>query len=536
VSYDLIITNGRVIDGSGNPWFKADVGIKDGKIQTVGHIATKDAEILDAAGMVTCPGFIDMHTHSDLNLLVNPLGESKIRQGGTIEVIGLCGGSLAPLTEAAAEEFEQSLQPNIREHVDISWRTMAECLQQFEAVGLGINVLPLVGFGTIRKNVLQFENRAPTAEELDEMKAYVQESMEAGVFGLSTGLSYTPQPYATMDEIVALCRVVHEYQGLYVTHVRGETDMIVEAIAEAIETGRQSGCPVQISHFKAAGKANWGKTKITCEMVEAARAEGLDVTVDMYPYTAGWTMLTVTLPKWVYVGGLEKAEERLRDPATREKIKHDIANGIPGWEHHIKAAGYDGIFITDFAEDRSLQGKYLSEIAQMRGDTDPADTVMDLLLESNFDIQIIWHMMEEADVQRVLTRPFMGIGSDAGAVAPYGPLSEAKTHPRAYGTFARFLGPYVREKKVVSLPEAIRKMTSFGAQRFGLQDRGLLKEGFVADVVVFDPQAIRDVATYEDPHQYAVGIEYVILNGQVVIAHGEHTQVRVGHVLKRTGL
>jgi len=534
VSYDLIITNGRVIDGAGNPWFKADVGIKDGRIQTVGHIATKDAKIIDASCMVVSPGFIDLHTHSDWTLLVDPLGQSKIRQGVTTEVLGQCGGSAAPITDATAEHFEKTLAPNIREHVDITWRTMAEYLQHCESVGLGINVAPQVGFGVIRNNVLQYENRAPTPEELEQMKGFVREAMEAGAFGMSTGLIYTPQPYAKTDEIIELAKVVHEYQGLYASHIRGETDTLLEAVAEAIEIGRQSGCPVHIAHFKAAGKANWGKTEKTCEMVEAGRAEGLDITVDQYPYTAGATGLGAVLPDWAHVGGVEKMLERLRDPETREKIKKDFAEGIPGWENFIEHAGYGRIQITDFPVDRSYQGKMIAEVAQLRGDSDPANTLFNLLLEAESRVGIVLHMMDEADVKRVMGQTFMGVGSDAGAVATTGPLAEGKPHPRAYGTFARVLGKYVREEKVLTLQEAIRKMTSFGAQRFGWHDRGLIREGFVGDVVVFDPQEIRDLATFKDPHQYAVGVEYVILNGKVVIAQGEHTQVRAGKVLKRT--
>ncbi|MFQ5820077.1 MAG: amidohydrolase family protein [Candidatus Heimdallarchaeota archaeon] len=532
--YDLIITNGKVIDGTGNPWSKADIGIREGKIQKMGQIPTKDAEIIDATGKIVCPGFIDLHTHSDWTLLVNPLAESKIRQGVTVEVIGQCGESAAPITEATADYFKKTLPDTIRDNVDITWRTMEEYLQCLNTIGLGINVIPFIGFGTVRQNVLQFQNRAPALDELETMKGFIREGMKAGAHGLSTGLIYTPQPYARIDEIVELCHVVHEFQGVYASHIRNETDLLVEAVAEAIEIGRQSGCPVQISHFKAGGNTNWGKTEITSEMVTAARTVNIDVTVDQYPYTAGATGLDASLPDWVHEGGIEKLQERLKNPQTRKKIKEDIEVGIHGWENLIKETGYEGIQITDFAEDRSLQGKNLAEIAQIRGDADPADTVFDLLLEAQFRVSIVMHMISEPDVRRVMTQSFMGVGSDSSSVAPYGPLSKGQPHPRAYGTFARILGHYARDEKVLPLQEAIRKMTSFASQRFGLIDRGLLREHFVADVVVFDPKEIRDLATYENPHQYAAGIEYVILNGQVVIAQGVHTQVKVGQVLRRT--
>ncbi len=532
VPYDLIIRNGNVIDGTGNTWFKADIGIKEGKIQKLGHIPTKDAEIIDATRKIVCPGFIDLHAHSDWTLLVNPFAESKIRQGVTAEVIGQCGESAAPITEATAEHFKKTLPETIRDNVDITWRSMEEYLQCLNTIRLGINVIPFVGFGTVRLNVLQFQNRAPSPDELEAMKGFVREGMKAGAHGLSTGLIYTPQPYARIDEIVELCHVVHEFQGVYASHIRSETDTLVEAVAEAIEIGRQSGCPVQISHFKAAGKTNWGKTEKTCEMVAAARAERIDVTVDQYPYTAGATGLDAGLPDWVHEGGIEKLQKRLKDPQIRKKIKNDIEAGIPGWENLIKEAGYDRIQITDFAEDRSLQGKNLAEIAHSRGNADPADTVFELLLETP-SVGIVLHMMSETDVRRVMTRPFMGVGSDSSSVAPYGPLSKGKPHPRAYGTFARILGHYARDEKVFPLQEAIRKMTSFATQRFRLKDRGLLREHFVADVVVFDPKEVRDLATYEQPHQYAAGIEYVILNGQIVIAQGVHTQIKAGQVLRR---
>ncbi|MFX0203208.1 MAG: amidohydrolase family protein, partial [Candidatus Hodarchaeota archaeon] len=501
-------------------------------IQKLGHIPTKDAEIIDATEKIVCPGFIDLHAHSDWTLLVNPLAESKIRQGVTAEVIGQCGESAAPITEATAEHFKKTLPETIRDNVDITWRSMEEYLQCLNTIGLGINVIPFVGFGTVRLNVLQFQNRAPSPIELEAMKGFVREGMKAGAHGLSTGLIYTPQPYARIDEIVELCHVVHEFQGVYASHIRSETDTLVEAVAEAIEIGRQSGCPVQISHFKAAGKTNWGKTEKTCEMVAAARVERIDVTVDQYPYTAGATGLDAGLPDWVHEGGIEKLQERLKDPKIRKKIKNDIEAGIPGWENLIKEAGYDRIQITDFAEDRSLQGKNLAEIAHSRGNADPADTVFELLLETP-SVGIVLHMMSETDVRRVMTRPFMGVGSDSSSVAPYGPLSKGKPHPRAYGTFARILGHYARDEKVIPLQEAIRKMTSFATQRFRLKDRGLLREHFVADVVVFDPKEVRDLATYEKPHQYATGIEYVILNGQIVIAQGVHTQIKAGQVLRR---
>lgn len=538
MSYDIIITNGKVVDGSGNPWFNADIGIKDGIIQKIGQIKLKDAEIIDAKRKVICPGFVDLHTHSDWTLLVNPLAESKIRQGVTIEVVGQCGESAAPLNDITAEYFKKTLPRTIRDNIDISWQTMEDYLQRLDSAGLGINVIPFVGFGTVRHNLLQFQNRAPNLNELESMKEFVRESMEAGAYGLSTGLIYPPQPYATTDEIVELCQVVYEFQGIFASHIRGETVTVIEAVTEAIEIGRRSGCSVHISHFKTAGRANWGKTKKTCEMIDVARAEGIDVTCDFYPYLAGATSLDAVLPDWVHEGGLKFLKKRLSDPKTRDKIIKDIKTGIPGWENLIKdEVGIPGwenlILITDFAENRNYQGKNIGEIAQLRG-TDPMNTLFDLLLETQDRVGIIDYMMDEDDVKRVMTHPATGVGSDGAAVATYGPLSEGQPHPRTYGTFARILSHYVRKDKVLSLQEAVRKMTSFSTQRFQLNNRGLLREDFVADVVVFDPSKVQDLATYTKPHQYPSGIEYVILNGEVVINKGEHTQVKAGKILKKT--
>jgi len=534
--FDLLIKNGKIVNGTGNPWFKADIGIKNGKIEKIGRLDSADAEkIIDAEGLIVSPGFIDMHNHSDISVFFNPKLESTIRQGITTLVIGNCGSSLAPVNPATKDLFMKHIEaflPSDAE-LEVTWNTFEEYLNKLEEIEMAANIAPLVGHGTVRIAVMGFDDREPTAEELDEMKKLVAEAMEAGAFGMSTGLIYPPGVYSKTEELVELCKVVAKYGGIYTSHIRGEGGTLIEAVKEAIYIGEKAGVPVEISHHKAAGKSNWGKTKETLKLMEEARKRGVDVTCDQYPYRAGMTSLSAVLPPWVHVGGVEEMLRRLRDPKEREKIRRDIEQGLPGWENFVADCGWENIYISSVVTEKNkhLEGKNVAEIAKIKG-KDELDAVCDLLLEEEGRVTIVLFMMDEEDIVRVMKSPLQMVATDAWAVAPYGVLGAGKPHPRFYGTYPRVLGRYVREKKVLTLEEAVRKMTSFPAQKLGLRDRGLILEGMWADIVVFDPAKIIDKATYQNPHQYPEGIEYVIVNGKVVIEKGEHTGVLPGKTLR----
>lgn len=533
--YDIIIRNGVIIDGSGNPWFRGDICIKDGRIKHIGQMGGADARHeLEANGLVVVPGFIDIHAHSDFTLLVDPLAESKIRQGVTTEIVGQCGESAAPITDETVEYSEEKHPSFYRDYFTITWRTMSEYCDVLSTNGLSINVVPFIGHGTVRQNVMGFENRPPTAEELEQMKTFVRDAMEQGAFGLSSGLFYMPGGFAQTDELIELCRVVREYRGIYASHIRNESDYVADAVKEAIEIGRKSGIPVQISHLKASGRMNWGKTQDMLNLIEAARNEGIEVTADVYPWTASSTGLDAGLPSWVHEGGVEKLLERLQDPETRVKIKNEIETtpGRPDWENILKSTGLENVMIVNFEPDRNLQGKRISEIAAVRG-KDPLETVLYLLIEAKErGVSAVFFDMDEQDVIRVFQHPSTCISSDGCAIAAEGPFAKESCHPRYYGTYPRVLSYFIREKKILPMQAAIRKITSFPAQKLGLLDRGLLREKFVADLVLFDPVRVKNKATYQQPHQYPVGIEYVLVNGEVTIAKGEHTQKKPGQVLK----
>ncbi len=528
--FDILIKNGFIIDGSGNPWFKADIAIEEGKICKIGRISISEAdEIIDASGLIVAPGFIDMHSHSDFFLLINPRSESKIRQGITTEVIGNCGFSIAPLKPDKIEIMKKEIGV-LADEVTWDWSTFKEYINKLTRQGSSVNVAPLVGHGTLRLNVMEYENRDPTKDELDEMKALLAESLEAGAFGMSTGLIYAPGSYAKTEEIIELARVASEYGGIYTSHIRNESDKLLEAVKEAIKIGKNANIPVEISHMKSAGKQNWGKVKEALRLLKLAREESIEVTCDFYPYTAGSTGLAACLPPWVHEGGIEEMLKKLQDPALREKIKKDIEEGIEGWENLAKSAGWDRIVISYCERNKEYEGLSISEIAKIRG-TNPFDAMFDLLIEEEAVVGIILHMMSEDDMKYVMKHPLSMVGTDGEGYAPYGPLARGKPHPRNYGTFPRILGKYVKEEKVLTLQDAIRKMTSMPAQKLGLLDRGLIREGFWADIVIFDPLKISDKATFSNPHQYPTGIEYVIVNGVKVIEKGKHTGELPGKVL-----
>jgi len=531
--YEVLIRNGRVVNGTGNPWFRADLAIEKGRIAAIGRLADEPADIvIDAEGLVVCPGFIDMHSHSDLTLLINPLAESKVRQGVTTEVTGNCGSSAAPLNDLLREEILRTV-PMVREAgLELTWSTLGEYGRLLEERGISLNVAPLVGNANLRVLALGFENRPPTQDELEQMKRILAQAMKEGAFGMSTGLIYPPSCYADTKELVELARVVAEYGGIYATHIRGEGATLIQAVREAIEIGEKAGVPVEISHHKASGRANWGRVRQTLRMMEEARERGVDVTCDVYPYTAGSTGLDALLPAGAYEGGVEKLLERLRDPEARRKIREEM---MRSWEDRgpdtLGAPEWSCIMISYCRGHPELEGRTIEEIARERN-VDPFDLVFDLLIEEEASVGIVLFTMCEEDMRRVLVHPLSMIGSDSSARAPYGVLGKGKPHPRTYGTFPRILGRYVREERLLTLEEAIRKMTSLPAQKLGLRDRGVIHEGAWADLVILDPERVIDQATYQDPHRYPVGIEYVLVNGVIVIEREKHTKALPGRVLR----
>lgn len=524
--YDLILRRGRIIDGTGAAWFEGDVAIKGDRIAAMGNLreakATREVQL---NGEVIAPGFIDIHTHSDLPLLVNPRAEAKIRQGVTTEVVGNCGSSYAPLMGDAAD----SVLPNLKKHgLDLTWSSMRGYLDRMEEGRPAQNVAALIGLGVVRRGVVGSDDRPPTADELNRMKEVIAQAMAEGAFGISSGLIYPPGSFAKVDELVELSKVVHEYGGFYATHMRNEADHVIEAVAEAIEIGERSGAPVQISHHKALGPANWGKVRTTVGMMEDARRRGLEVTMDQYPYTASSTSLSTLLPQWAHDGGREALLARLRDPETRSRLTVESERIV-----QRSRGGWDKVFLAGLSPEYAhLEGVHLLEAARLLGRA-PVDCAFDLLLAHGGNVRMVAFGMSEEDVRYVMQHPLTMIASDGNAIAPYGTLGEGRPHPRSYGTFVRVLGRYVREDGVLALEEAVRKMTSLPARKLGLWDRGILRPGMAADIVVFDPGSVRDQAEFNDPHRYAAGVKLVIVNGVPVVEEGEHTGAGPGRALRR---
>ncbi|MDP2859732.1 MAG: D-aminoacylase [Bacillota bacterium] len=527
--YTLIIRHGKVIDGGGNPWFRADVGVVGDTIRAVGRLASESADVtIDAEGMALSPGFIDIHTHSDGPLLVQGEGHSHIRQGVTTNVIGNCGGSLAPVT-AKSREYAAGRLGEF-EGVELDWSTLGEYLDRLERQGVSVNVVPLVGQGTIRGSVMGFADRPPADSELDEMRNLVAAAMQDGAYGLSSGLIYVPGSYAGIDEVAELAAVAASYGGSYNSHIRGENDTLLDAVAEAIEIGRRAGAPVQIAHFKAMGRHMWGRSVDSLRLVDESRAAGVDVTCDQYPYNASATGLGAYMPAWLHVGGPDAMVERLKDPAARAKLRKEILDGLPGWVSLHKGVGWDNTMVTN-CPNHELEGLTVSQIATQRG-ADDFDTAFDLLLEYKGRVPVVYFTIGDEDIERIMRHPAVMVGSDSSAIAAEGPLARGKPHPRSFGTFVRVLGHYVREKKTITLEEAVRKMTSFPAERMRLYDRGLIRPGMKADLVVFDPETVSDNATYTDPFQYPSGIAHVFVNGKHTIKDSQHLGTKAGAVLR----
>jgi N-acyl-D-amino-acid deacylase len=532
--YDLIIANGHIIDGTGSPWYAGDVGIRDGRIAAIGKLGDARANRrIDAAGKVVAPGFIDMLGQSEFTILVDPRLPSKIYQGITTEITGE-GTSAAPLSGAARTEAAQSL-----EHYGLKadWQSLGDYFARLERQGIGINLASYVGATTVREVVIGTENRPPSAAELMRMRALVREAMEQGAVGVSTSLEYAPAPYAGTEELIALASAAAPYGGIYATHMRSEGDGMVAALEETFRIAREAHISTEIWHLKVAGKKNWGQMPDVIKRIEAARAAGLDIGADTYAYTAWFNDMSAFVPPWAHEGGNEKMVARLKDPATRARVRKDIETPSDTWDNEWdEVAGPESILIGVVKNPalRSLQGQTIAAIAKGRG-TDPIDTLLDILVEDDGFTGCAVFGMQEADVALALVQPWVSINNDSSGTSPEGRLGEEHPHPRAYGTFPRILHKYVREEHRLSLEEAIRKFSALPAQRMRLTDRGVLKRGLWADVVVFDPATVADRSTFSSPNQLAVGMQWVLVNGVPVIADGKMTGAKPGHVLRGPG-
>ena len=526
-----LIKGGRVVDGTKKPAYAADVLVENDKIVKIGNIdTTEDMEVIDATGLVVAPGFIDTHSHSDLQILVDPEVRPKIMQGITTEVLGQDGISMAPLPPQYISPWRKNLAglDGDSDEIDWNYQTTEGYLKMLEHVKPGLNECYLVPHGNIRMEAMGLENRLPNEEELEKMRQITRREMEAGAIGLSTGLIYMPCAYSESKEIIEMCKVVAEYDGRFVIHQRSEADTILDSMEEVIKIGRESGVKIHYSHFKVCGKKNWDKIDDVVRLLESAEKEGIDVSFDQYPYVAGSTMLGVILPPWVHDGGTDKVLERLADKELRKKMVYDIEHGIPGWDNFVEFAGLDKIFVTSVKTEKNQDavGLSLTQLGELRG-KDPYEATFDLLYEEENAVGMVDFYGTEEHVQLFMKRPEMNACTDG--------LLGGKPHPRVYGAFPRILGKYVREDKALTLEEAVYKMTKKPATAFNMTDRGEIREGAYADICIFNPDTVIDKGTFTDPIQYPEGIEYVMVNGELAVKHGEHTGVRNGSVLKKKG-
>ena len=532
-SFDLVITNGHIIDGTGSPWYSGDVGIREGKIAAIGNLkGSKSARTIDARGMVVAPGFIDMLGQSELTILVDPRLPSKIYQGITSEITGE-GGSAAPLNQAIAQADHDTYQ---HYHITPDWRTFGEYFARLEKQGMGINLASYVGATQVRRVVLGDDDKQPTPAQLEQMKELVRQAMHDGAVGVSTSLEYAPAPYAKTEELIALAGEAARLGGIYATHMRSEGDAVMQGIDEALRIGRDAHIPVEIWHLKVAGKSNFGRMPEVVAKIAAARAAGTDVAADTYAYTAWSNSFSAIVPPWVHDGGDARMVERLKDPALRARIRKEIQTPSKDWDNEWEELpGPQAILISEVNNPAllSLQGKTLDAIARERG-RDPIDTIFDILIEDP-GAGIVAFGMSEPDVALALQQPWVSIDNDSSGTSPEGLLGSEHPHPRAYGTFPRILREYVREEKKLTLEDAIRKFSALPAQRMRLTDRGVLKAGMWADIVVFDPETVRDLATFDKPNQLSQGMEYVLVNGVPVIDQGKMTGAKPGKVLRGQG-
>jgi N-acyl-D-amino-acid deacylase len=528
--FDVVIKNGTVYDGSGAEGRQADVALRGDRIAGVGDFKNAKAGLtIDARGLAVAPGFINMLSWSTESLIADGRSQSEIRQGVTTEIMGE-GESTGPVNERVREKMLRE-QKDI--HYEIKWTTLADYLHYLEARGISCNVASFIGATTIRENVIGFEDKPPTPQQLDEMRALVRREMEAGALGIGTSLIYPPAFYAKTDELVELCKVAAKYKGKYISHMRNEGNQLLEALDELLRISREAQIPAEVYHIKAAGEKNWPKEDKLLARIEQAQKEGLKITADMYTYPASGTGLDACLPPWTEDGGFPALLKRLRDPATREKIATQVRVDSPDWDNtYLSAGSPERILLVGFKSEKlkPLTGKTLAEVARMRG-KDPVETIMDLLLEDESRIDAIYFEMSEDNIRKEIAKPWISFGSDEASQAPEGVFLKSNPHPRAYGNFARVLGKYVRDEKLISLAEAVRRLSGLPATNLGLDHRGFLKEEMFADVVVFDPATITDHATFAQPHQYATGVKAVFVNGTQVLKDSEHTGAKPGRAL-----
>jgi len=526
---DVLIRNGRIVDGTGSPWFRGEIGIQGGKIVSLRHSIRDEADrVIDAAGSVVAPGFIDMHTHSDLRVFEHPEEDSKLLQGITTALIGQDGLSVAPIDDANKAPMMKRVSGLLGTYLtEWAWNSMGEFLERLESLPPATHTLMLIPHGAIRATVLGWENRPATPDEIARMKQILARAFEEGGVGFSTGLIYPPGMYADRAELVELCRVTAECEGFFVVHMRNEGDYVLDSIREVGEICLEAGCPLHISHLKVAGKANWGKAGEVLGLIESYRQKGVEITFDQYPYVAGSTMLDAVIPPRFHSGGTAALLERLKDPKVREEIRQVQDKVKPErWDNWVDLCGWDGIWVNAVKTDanRFAEGKSIADISKATSKR-PIDVVCDLLIDEDDAVTMTAFYGCEDDVKEIMRSDCMTVCSDG--------IVGGKPHPRVYNTCARFLGKYVRKEKVLTLPQAIRRMTSFPAQRLGLQDRGLLREGMVADITVFDPETIIDKGTYAEPNQYPIGISHVLVAGRIAVENGKLTDVRAGKVLRR---
>ena len=528
--FDVIIKGGTVYDGTGGEGRVTDIAIRGDRIAGVGDLANATAKtIIDARGLAVAPGFINMLSWSTESLIQDGRSQSEIRQGVTTEIMGE-GDSMGPLNDRMKERYVRE-QRDIK--YDIKWNTLAEYLRYLEKRGVSCNVASFLGATTVREYVIGLEDKQPTPEQLEQMRDLVGKEMEAGALGIGTSLIYPPAFYAKTEELIELCKVAAKYQGKYISHMRSEGNQLLESLDELIRISREAGIPAELYHIKAAGEKNWPKEDQLLARIEAAQKEGLKITADMYTYTAAGTGLDACLPPWTEDGGYPALFKRLRDGATREKIAAEVRVDSNGWENLYLAAGSpDKIVLTGFKSEKlkPLTGKTLGEVAKMRS-KDPIETIMDLISEDESRIDAMYFLMSEENVRKELAKPWISFGSDEASQAPEGVFLKSHPHPRAYGNFARVLGKYARDEKVLTLPEAVRRLSALPASNLGLDHRGFIREGMFADVVVFDPATIADRATFDKPHQYAVGMKHVFVNGVQVLKDGEHTGAKPGRAV-----
>lgn len=533
--YDILIRNGKFVDGTGNPWVYDDLGVTGDRISLIGRVPINATakRIIDAKGLIVAPGFIDMLEQSEWNLLIDKQAVSKITQGITTGITGE-GGSIAPQNDKTLADRRDFLE---HYHLTVDWRDLDGYFRRLEKQGSGINLGTYVGATQVRKYVMGSVDRAPTAEELTRMQQLVEQAMQQGAMGVSSSLIYAPAAYAHTDELIALAKVASQYGGIYASHIRNEGDREMEALDEAFRIGREAKIPVEIWHLKVSGRQNWGKMPNVIGAIEAARASGLDVTADQYSYTASGTSLGAIIPPKYHEGGSEAFVNRLKDPEVRAAIRQQLAGHGGNSENMWRGTGGpQGILVASVLDPalKHYEGRTIAQIASDQH-KDPLDALMDLVIAGKDHVGAVYFTMNEDDVRFAMQQSFVSVGTDAGTVNFQGPLSESKVHPRAYGTFPRILGRYVRGQHVLTLEQAVRKFTSLPAQRLGLHDRGILRAGAFADITIFNPDTVNDVATFEDPHHVSVGIEYVIVNGVVSVEHGKVTGQVGGRPLRGPG-